>query len=124
MRLSAKPIKNFVNINAFDFGSEWRIRQDEPNTLYLQLIDLDRDGLRYMPTDASYSVSVSFPGTEIVKVATQESALDRSIWKVSLSSTEKVYSGNVQVSVTEAGVTRRFSILQGLAVEQLSDGGC
>lgn len=128
MRLSAKPIKNFANINQFDYSTEWAIRKDEPNTLYFQLVDLDQEGLRYLPTDVAYSVQVTFPALNatntLVKTATQVDALDRSIWRVSLLSTDVPASGNVQVALTEAGVTRRLVILDGIAVENINNGGC
>lgn len=128
MRLYAKPIKNYANINQFDYASEWTIRQGEPNTLYFQLVDLDQESLRYLSSDAGVSVQVTFPAVNSVNIiskqAAQVSSLDRSIWAVSLLSTEIPSSGNVQVSVTESGMTRRFSLLQGLIVESLNEGGC
>lgn len=128
MRLSAKPLKNFQNINSFDFGSEWTIRVDEANTLYLQLVDLDQEGLRYIPTTPGATLQVIFPAVSsaniITKTATQVSALDGSLWSVSLLETEKPSSGNVQFVLVENGVTRRFVLQQGLVVEMFNQGGC
>ena len=128
MRLSSKTLKNFQNINSFDFASEWTIRLDEPNTLYFQLVDLDQDGLRYIPTGGSPSVQVIFPAVNsanvITKTATQVDVLDGSLWSVSLLETEKPSSGNVQFVVTEGGVTRRFVLQQGLVVEMFNQGAC
>lgn len=127
MRLSAKIIKNFFGINQFTYGSEWSIREGEPNTLYFQLVDLDQEGLRYLPSSGS-SVVVTFPAlnsaNELVKSAVQASVDDKSVWKVDLTASEKPYSGNVKVALTESGVTKRFNILQGLIVESLDVGGC
>ena len=129
MRLSIKPLKNFSNINSFDSaGTEWTIREQEASTLYFQIIDLDRDGLRYIPTNSSYSVSVMFPALDptkvVTKVASQADALDRSIWSVAISSNDVVSTGNVQFSLTEASAVKKFSFLQGLQVEFLNQGGC
>jgi hypothetical protein len=128
VRLSAQTLKNFQNVNSFQKSSEWTIRLDEPNTLYFQLVDLDQDGLRYIPTGASPSVQVVFPAVNpdnvITKTAIQASSLDGSLWKVDLLSTEKPSSGNVQFIFTEGGVTRRFVVLQGLVVELFNQGGC
>jgi hypothetical protein len=128
VRLSAQTLKNFQNVNSFQKSSEWTIRLDEPNTLYFQLVDLDQDGLRYIPTGASPSVQVVFPAVNpdnvITKTAIQASSLDGSLWKVDLLSTEKPSSGNVQFILTEGGVTRRFVVLQGLVVELFNQGGC
>lgn len=128
MRLSAQTIKNFQGINSFQKSSEWTIRLDEPNTLYFQLVDLDQDGLRYIPTGSTPSVQVVFPAVNptnvVTKVATQVSALDGSLWKVDLLDTESPSSGNVQFVLTEGGVSRRFVVLQGLVVEMFNQGGC
>jgi hypothetical protein len=128
VRLSAQTLKNFQNVNSFQKSSEWTIRLNEPNTLYFQLVDLDQDGLRYIPTGASPSVQVVFPAVNpdnvITKTAIQASSLDGSLWKVDLLSTEKPSSGNVQFILTEGGVTRRFVVLQGLVVELFNQGGC
>jgi hypothetical protein len=64
------------------------------------------------------------PDNVITKTAIAVSALDGSLWKVDLLATEKPSSGNVQVILTEGGVTRRFVILQGLVVEMFNQGGC
>jgi hypothetical protein len=128
VRLYAKPIKNYANINQFDYASEWTIRQGEANTLHFQLVDADQDNLRYLTSDGTATVQVTFPAVNsaniISKAAAQVSSLDRSIWSVSLLSTEIPASGNVQIAVTENGSTRRFSLLQGLIVELINAGGC
>ena len=128
MRLSAKTLKNFQNINSFDYSSEWQIRLDEANTLYFQLVDLDQEGLRYIPTGLALSVQVIFPAVDsanvITKTATSVSPLDLSLWSVSLLETEKPSSGNVQFVITEGGVTKRFVLQQGLVVEMFNQGAC
>lgn len=128
MRLSAKPLKNYANINNFDVTTEWNVRDQDVSTLYFQLVDLDKDSLRYMPTDNIYSIEVTFPAlnpvNNVVKVAAQVSALDRSIWKVEILDTDKLSSGNVQFAVTEGSIVKKFSVLQMLNVEKLNNGGC
>lgn len=42
MRLSARPLLNFVNVNSFSYGNQWIIRAGDPNTLYFQLFDIDQ----------------------------------------------------------------------------------
>lgn len=128
MRLSIKPIKNFSNINNFSYQTEWIVRSGEPNRLYFQLVDLDQDSLRHMPTDSIYSVTVTFPAVNpaniVTRSATQADTLDRSVWYVDLVSTDTIYTGNVQFSVVEGTTTRTFFFLQGLVVEYLNEGGC
>ncbi|NJO48115.1 MAG: hypothetical protein HC840_00200 [Leptolyngbyaceae cyanobacterium RM2_2_4] len=42
MRLSARPLLNYVNVNNFSYGNQWIIRAGDPNTLYFQVFDLDQ----------------------------------------------------------------------------------
>ena len=42
MRLSARPLLNYVNVNNFSYGNQWQIRSGDPNTLYFQIVDLDQ----------------------------------------------------------------------------------
>lgn len=42
MRLSARPLLNYVNVNNFSYGNQWIIRSGDPNTLYFQIVDLDQ----------------------------------------------------------------------------------
>jgi hypothetical protein len=133
MRLSAKVIKNYANINQFDYANQWTIRAGEPNTLYFQLVDLDQDSLRYFTgqggSNQPASVSVTFPSIDDDSVITLSASLadaaDPSIWKVSLTSTEIPNSGNVLFAITEGATVRKFSGLQLLTVEfPGQDGSC
>lgn len=126
MKLNIKTIKNFSSINNFAYSSEWSIRQEDQITLYFQLVDYDQDNLRYLPTDPSYSVSISFPtfSDPIVKTASQVSTLDRSVWSIQINSTDKINSGNFNVIFIEGSNTKKFSVLQGIVVEALNEGGC
>lgn len=128
MLISARPLKNFQNINSYLQATEWTVRKDEPKRIYLQLVDLEQDGLRYLSQATAYSLSVTFPALNplnaITKAATQASALDRSIWYVDLSANENPSTGSVKVSITEDGVTKSFSMMSALTVELLNDGGC
>jgi hypothetical protein len=42
MRLSARPLLNYANVNSFSYGNQWIIRAGDPNTLYFQVVDLDQ----------------------------------------------------------------------------------
>lgn len=127
MRLSAVTLINYQNINSFQEASEWTIRAGEANTLYVRLVDLEQNKLRYIP-GSSPSLQVVFPSVNpantITKVASQVSSLDGSVWSISLSSTETPSTGNVQFLLTEGENTRRFVLQQGLMVESFNQGGC
>lgn len=42
MRLSARPLLNYANVNSFSYGNQWIIRSGDPNTMYFQIVDLDQ----------------------------------------------------------------------------------
>lgn len=145
MRLSAKAIVTYGNINVFQYGNQWTIRSGDPVTLYFQLVDLDQSvpvqsnslftgltsvgnlyGLRYLAgiggSNQPYSLTLTFPSTDDTKVITvaavQADANDSSLWKVTLTANQLPASGNVQFALTEGTVTRRFFVVNLLAVEQ------
>lgn len=130
MRLSAKVIKNYANINNFDYGSEWNHRAGDPNTLYFQVVDLDKDGQRFMLGLAGpASINVTFPSidddAELTIAATQVDAADSSIWKIDLTDTQIPASGNVRFAVTDNAVIRKFGVLGLISVEHPdNDGSC
>jgi len=129
MRLSAKIIKNYFGNNTFDYGNEWIVRANEPNTLYFQIVDLDQDGLRYMSGATVLSVSAIFPSIDSADVinapAVQAHANDKSIYKIQLGASQIPKSGNVVFQISEDGIIRKFSILNGIQVEfPGSDGSC
>lgn len=157
MRLSARPIVNYANINNFDYANQWLIRAGDPLTLYFQIIDLDQGpaavignlgfsnifgtgsqlqgnvGLRYIvgmgSANQPYQVQVYFPSidnaAQITAIATPADAADLSIWKITIPPTQQPNGGNIQFSVNEGSATRRFNVLNMLAVEYpQNDGSC
>jgi hypothetical protein len=154
MRLSAKPIVTFGNINNYVFGNQWTIRAGDPNTLYFQILDIDQAvsgngqgsgvfsgisavgttaGLRYLlgigAPNQPYGVEVTFMSIDsskkIVATAVQADANDSSIWKVSILSTQIPGGGNVQFAVQEGTSIRRFSVTGMLGVEfPTNEGSC
>lgn len=154
MRLSAKPIKSFGNINYFSYGNQWYVRAGDPNTLYFQLIDIDQAvsgngqgmgvfsgispvgtsaGQRYLvgvgTDNQPFSVSVIFMSIDdsgsITIPAVQADPNDSSIWKITIPSSQIPGGGNVQFAITEGSSIRRFSVLNMLAVEfPENDGSC
>lgn len=131
MRLSAKTLKNVDSLNSWQYAENWIVRQfgmsGETATLYFQLVNLDRDNIRYMPSAlATASVTFSNLNDELVIVKTAQIAFadDRSIWKIDLTDADLPASGNVIFSLTDNGKTYRFNITNGLSVELVNAGGC
>lgn len=131
MRLSAKTLKNVDNLNSWAYSENWVVRQNgnvgEADTLYFQIVDLDRAGIRYIPSNTA-TMSVFFQSLDdtmdITKTATVAFSDDRSIWKIILSATDLPNSGNVIFSLTDGGNTYSFNITNGLSVELVNAGAC
>jgi len=128
MRLYIKTLKNYINVNSFDESSEWVVRENEANTLYFRLIDLDNDSLRYISKATVLSVSVTFPSIdddeEFTVIAANPDPDDKSIFSINIADDQVPASGNFKVSVTEDGATKQFSVLAGISVDLLSPGSC
>lgn len=153
MRLSARPLLNYVNVNNFSYGNQWLIRAGDPNTLYFQVVDLDQGpqnvigrvdpifgasgalsgnvGLRYMvgvglTSPATSAITVTFPSiddTAVIALPAVQDPNDKSIWSVTLGPNQKPGSGNVQFAVAEGNSIRRFSALNLLGVEDATNDG-
>lgn len=153
MRLIAKPIINWCDVNMFTYGNQWIVRSGDPLTLYFQIIDADQAiqgnnqgigiftgitpvgttaGMRYLvglgSSNQPYTVKVTFPSIDssqsLTLIATQADANDSSIWKVSIPSNQFVSGGNVQFAIFEGSSVRRFSVQNIIAVEFLDNGSC
>lgn len=131
MLLSAKPLKNVMNINSWQYCNAWMVSSGQPFDLYFQLVDLEKDtaispkggftdtNIRYIPqgTTSAQVVFDALDDDEVITVnASQPFADDKSIWKISLLSTQVPNSGNVKVIVTEAGVVKSFIMKQAVSV--------
>ncbi len=153
MRLSAKPIINWCNVNDYTFGNQWIVRAGDPNTLYFQILDIDKAiagngpgfgqifsgitpvgttaGLRYLlgisGSNQPYGVMVTFLSIDnshvITVAAVQADPNDSSIWKVALASNQVPGGGNVQFAIQEGTTIRRFSVLNMIGVEDPTNDG-
>lgn len=131
MQLSSKLVKNLESVNSWAYTDSWTIGRDgssgEAATFAFQIVDLDREGIRYVPS-AQATLEIIFPSlnneTVLTKVASFPYADDRSLWTVSLLSTDLPQSGVVRFSLTDGGVTRRWSVTQALRVNKVNGGSC
>jgi hypothetical protein len=134
MRLSAKIIVNYANINQFAYSEEqWKIRAGDPNTLYFQLVDLDQKELRYLlglgASNQPDAIVVTCPSIDNSKClqfqAIQADVADSSVWKIEIAPTQIPCSGNVIFTVTEGSTVRHFRLINAMHVELPGcDGGC
>jgi hypothetical protein len=132
MRISAKILKNVIDINHFSYANQFYMSgfegETEAASLYIQLIDLDQDSLRYVPSTGA-TLNVIFPalGDNDVEITTtlQPFVGDLSIWKIDVpANNEFISSGNVIFSLTESSQTKRFVIKNALIVQYADQGGC
>jgi hypothetical protein len=119
MYLTGRVLLNVADVNTWEYGDVYRLSQGDTPTLYLQLIDLDKDkdvlknrpsGKRYMPaTGAVLTATIQNINAvnTVVKVATQPFANDPSIWAISILSTDPIVSGtfSLQLALTEGSKT-------------------
>ena len=133
MRLNARILKNVANINQWEYSSDAYVQEGQVNEIYFQIIDLDKKidsncYMRYLSTAASIGVEVTFPSLDdaqvITATATQPFADDKSIWKVSLSSTQLPNSGSIKIKLTEDGSDKYFTVKAAIQVQLLNSGGC
>ena len=128
MKLSAKFLKNVENVNSFQYVPQWDISEGSAQSLYFQIIDKQKEDIRYMPQDAPITVKVFFLSIDddqiIEKTATQPFTDDKSIWKIDLLVTDVPNSGAVKFSVDENGTTVTFKVSQAIVVDLLDNGGC
>lgn len=131
MTLSSKILKNVDSLNAWQTSENWSLGRDgdlgEPATLYFQIVDLDRNGIRHIPSNAA-TMQVTFPSLndDLTLTKTAEIAFvdDRSIWKVDILATDLPSGGVVRFALTDGGVTRRWSVTGALKVNKVNSGGC
>ena len=126
MSLSCLLIKNYNNINSFSYQTEYTVRNGEANTLYFQLVDLDQNDLRYMPASGA-TLTVSFMGNvPVVYNAVQvNSAVDPSLWSVTISASDTILSGNILFALTQGSQKNSWVVGQGIQVEYTDlVGGC
>jgi hypothetical protein len=129
MKLSAKLLKNVANVNCFEITSQWDIAEGSAQRLYFQIVDKNKDDLRYLSQATVIDeVSVTFlsldEASEIIKVATQAWTDDKSVWYIDLAATEVPNSGSVLFSITEDTVESKFKVGQAIVVDLLEDGSC
>lgn len=128
MRLSCKFLKNVADVNNFQYTDQWDIAEGSAQELYFQVIDKNKEDLRYMSQANVFSVDVTFldidTDEEIVITATKPFADDKSIFKVDLTVDQIPNSGAVKFALTEDGTTKTFKVDQAIVVTMLNDGGC
>jgi len=141
MRLLAKLLQNVINVNHWEYANEVYIGEGNINEFYFQLVNLSKspdpnDGLgiisefpmRYISQASSISVKVFFDSIddseEFEVNASQPFSDDKSIWKITLSSSQVPKAGGIKITVTEDGVEKNFIIQSAIVVDYSEIGSC
>ena len=128
MRLGAQILENVYDVNSYEVVSEAHLSDGGPNSMHIQLIDKSKHEIRYLTQATTYSVSALFSdiddSQEFEITATQPFVDDKSIFKISFSSSQIPSSGTFVVKLTEDGIERKFRVDQSLIVDILENGGC
>jgi hypothetical protein len=140
MRLNVKILKNVANVNNWQYASQASIQEGQANDIYVRLVDYDMIGnnekstalpehpLRYIPQSAVVTLQASFPSIDSAKEfsvnATQPFADDKSIWKISLTSSQLPKSGNFKLKLTEDGQEKNILAKNAIVVDLLNVGSC
>lgn len=128
MKLSCKFLKNVADVNNFQYADQWDIAEGSAQELYFQIIDKNKEDLRYMSQGTVFGVDVTFldidTDAEITIAATKPFVDDKSIFKVELTAEQVPNSGAVKFALTEDGVVKQFKVDQAISVTLLNNGGC
>ena len=133
MRLSGRVLSGVSSVNAYNYANQFEHNQGSQNTLYIQLVDLDYNksgdpkGIPYHPTSGS-TLSVVLSSIDASKVVTltmtQPYADDSSIWSGNILTTHDFSSGNIKITLTEGGVVKTGTIVNGIIVYPTNPSGC
>lgn len=141
MKLSAKILKNVIDINHFQYASEAVIVEGQSNDIYIQLIDKGwslnpkkehgvflEHPIRYISQATVIAVKANFfsidDSQEFEITATQPFSDDKSIYKISLTSSQIPNAGNFKITLTEDSIDKVFIVKQGIVLELINDGSC
>lgn len=136
MRLSARAIVGYQNINSFNYANQWIVNAGDSYILYFQLIDLDAGcpcdcPMRYIAGlgvgNQPVSLRVNFASIDCAKaftlLATQNTS-DGSIFSVAMPATSTPQSGNVAFQLFQGNNINTFTVLQLMnVVYPMNQGG-
>lgn len=130
MKLGIQMLNNSSTLNNLIETSQVLFSQSESIDVYFKLIDQEHpQHSRYIPA-AGATVNISIPNINSTYTVSKPASIafpeDRSIWKVTLSSseTEKISGTDMKVTLTEGGNTKIANALQVLIVDPVYRYGC
>lgn len=128
MRLTCQLLKNFVSINAFELTDVLWGSEEQYNTFYVRLHNIDRN-LRYVSPQLPADISLvahftSIDGTQVYDIQGQLiSEDDKSIFSFITTPQQILASGAVKFTFTEGSNSYKFIVNQCLSFELLNTFG-
>lgn len=133
MRLGARILRAVCGANNYEYADEFSHNELSANTLYVQLVNLehnpdgDPDGIPYHPMAGSM-LDMTFPSIDsnkvTVKNATQPFSENSSIWSASITATDEFGPGNLVMTLTEGGVVKRITVINGIVINPVDPSRC
>lgn len=138
MLLSARMLNAVAGVNSFEIVDSARFSQGDTVTIYFQLVDSSLDtssrgfspsGRRYIPaTGATLQVILTNidDAVQVVRYATVAyPADDRSIWSVSVLSSDKIAgTADMVLKLTEGGVITNGRLIAALRIDGITGACC
>lgn len=142
MRLSAKMMKNVVDVNHWRHTAQAYLAEGQENVVHIQLVDLDQSTkstdeqsaafpqypIRYLSQATTLEVKAVFMNIDDTQeyeiTGVQAFADDKSIWKFTLAANQVPASGNLKIVVSEDGNEKTMIIRQAIVVDLIDQGSC
>jgi len=131
MRLGFQIISNVQNVNSFQTPESYTLYTGNPDTLYIQLVNLDQPNdcggyMRWIPLIAD-TLTVQFSSINcnknLSKTGVQPFAADdRSIWSVPILAGDEISAQGIMVTLVSAGQSYTLLAVNQLVTARTDDG--
>lgn len=136
MLLTARILTDVSSANKFRPTNQYKMTQGDAGTLYFQLVDASLDtaqegfnpaGRRYIPAvGATLSIVIDNidDSKKITRAATNPFSDDRSIWALSINSSDTIKAGTaaIKLTLTEGAVITRGILLNAIGISSQNNG--
>lgn len=121
--LGFKFVENYYDINHFEVVETSTFTPTQDAYIFIQLVHVN--GLRYIPATGA-TVEVTFENIDtshnVTRLAVGVNPEDRSLWKVSILSTDKIANGSMVVKLTESPSIKTLNAFSDLLIKPIGDG--
>jgi hypothetical protein len=128
MKIIVKPIKNYCNVNNWDYSERIVINAGQPQVVHFQIWNEDHTKPLFLSSGSTVSVffpripklsqANSGPSQTIVTPqdvtisASQPSSVDSSVWSLNIQSSQSdlIAGGGFKLTIVESGVSKSYMI--------------